>query len=328
MGQINNYEYIAKAALIQYPSIKGKLQYLGHSDNVTFCVETSSAKFLLRIHQSISKSNDDIWKKANIIESELMWLAALCREDNITVQEPVKNQADKWVTQILIDNTKNICCSLLRWIDGVISDVQRTQQQAYQLGLLMARLHQHGSQWELPSNFDRPLYDQNHFHVALSKLSPAILSGLIAAEHHQMLTAAVQKSVDIMNTLGRSPNIWGLIHADLHQGNYLFYDEQIRPIDFSLCGFGYYLYDIASALQYLSSEVRTSFFEGYRTIRALPKNHIEIAEAFFMMAVIEVFSNHVNNPQEHKWLAESVTYIAENHLYKYLKDESFLLKLY
>ena len=44
--------------------------------------------------------------------------------------------------------------------------------------------------------------------------------------------------------------------------------------------------------------------------------------------VIDVFSNHVNNPQEHKWIAESVTYIAENHVYKYLKDESFLLKLY
>ena len=34
---------------------------------------------------------------------------------------------------------------------------------------------------------------------------------------------------------------WGLIHADLHEGNYLFHNEQIRPIDFYRCGFGYYL---------------------------------------------------------------------------------------
>ncbi|EAZ89655.1 aminoglycoside phosphotransferase/kinase family protein [Crocosphaera chwakensis] len=162
-------------------------------------------------------------------------------------------------------------------MDGAISDTQRTPQQAYQLGLLMAQLHQHSSRWKLPSNFERPLYDANHFYASLSKLNS---------------------------------------------------NEQIRPIDFALCGFGYYLYDVASALQYLTSSIRFSFLEGYNTIRQLPENYIEIVEAFFILAVIDVFSNHVSNPKEHEWLAESVSYVCENHVSRFLRDEPFLFNLY
>jgi hypothetical protein len=60
--QINSYEHITKTALAQYSIIPEKLQYLGHSDNVTFSIKTLSEKFLLRIHQSVSRSDDNIWK--------------------------------------------------------------------------------------------------------------------------------------------------------------------------------------------------------------------------------------------------------------------------
>ncbi|MDJ0632659.1 MAG: phosphotransferase [Xenococcaceae cyanobacterium MO_188.B29] len=246
MAQINSYKPIAQAALNQYALVQGKLNFLGHSGNVTFSVEAPEGKFLLRIHQLISGIQDNIWQKPNIIESELRWLAALCRETDIKVQEPLQNQYGKWLTQVLGDNTTDVFyCSLLRWIDGVVSNAERTPHQAYQLGLLIAKLHQHSRQWKLPQNFERPVYDESHFRVALSKLAPAITSGLISAKSYRLLTAAVEKSEGIMKKLSRSPDIWGLIHADLHDGNYLFYNEQIRPIDFARCGFGYYLYDVA-----------------------------------------------------------------------------------
>ena len=59
MEQLNTYQCIAKAALNQY-GVYEKLQFLGHSQNVTFCVEALKDKFLLRIHQPISTSNDRI----------------------------------------------------------------------------------------------------------------------------------------------------------------------------------------------------------------------------------------------------------------------------
>ncbi|EAZ89656.1 protein kinase family protein [Crocosphaera chwakensis] len=108
MEKSNSYEHIAKTALKQYSIIPEKLQFLSHSDNVTFCIKTSSKNFLLRIHQSISGADDNIWKKPKIIESELMWLAALHSENNFTVQKPIKNKSGQWVTQVLVEGTKNI----------------------------------------------------------------------------------------------------------------------------------------------------------------------------------------------------------------------------
>lgn len=327
MTQINFYESIAKAALNQYSLVDEKIQFLGHSENVTFYIEVPAEKFLLRIHQPVSPSNDEIWQQPNIIKSELLWLAALSKDISVTVQEPIQNQQGEWVTQVLADNTQDIFyCSLLRWIDGNISETRRTSQQAYQLGSIIAQLHQHSSQWKLPHNFNRPILDENYFHASLKALYPAVSNNLISTEHYQLLTTATQKIEAKMKTLGRG-EIWGLIHADLHEGNYLFHNGEIRPIDFSRCGFGYYLYDIAQSLEHLLPEVRISFFEGYQTIRNLPENYLQIIEGFSIMASIEVFAFHANNPNEHEWLSNTVEYVAQNHIPKFLQNESFLLKI-
>ncbi len=46
------------------------------------------------------------------------------------------------------------------------------------------------------------------------------------------------------------------------------------------------------------------------------------------MALIDVFSFHVNNPKEHKWLSNEIKYVAEKLIPKYLQGESFLLNTY
>jgi Ser/Thr protein kinase RdoA (MazF antagonist) len=229
----------------------------------------------------------------------------------------------------LADETKEVFyCSLLHWIDGNILNGQRTPQQAYQLGLLLARLHQHSSQWQLPQNFVRPAYDKNRLQAALLALYPAVLQELISAEDYKTLEVAAYQVQGMIETLGQKQNVWGLIHADLHEGNYLLNNEEFCPIDFARCGFGYYLYDIASTLQYLLPTVRPSFIEGYQAIRKLPEHYLQITEGFFIMALIEVLSFHVNNPQEHKWIAETVPYVVKEHANLYLEGKSFLFDKY
>jgi Ser/Thr protein kinase RdoA (MazF antagonist) len=327
--QDNIYDYIAKAALDQYDTAQGKRYFLGHSGSVTFCIKTQDEKFLFRIHRPISTLQGDVWQRSQVIESELLWLAALHNDTEVVVQEPVRNLQNRWVTQVLADETGQVFyCSLLHWIDGNILNGQRTPEQAHQLGLLLARLHQHSSQWQLPENFVRPAYDQNRLQAALLALYPAVLQELISAEDYKTLEVAACQVQGMIETLGQKRNVWGLIHADLHEGNYLLHNEEFRPIDFARCGFGYYLYDIASSLQYLLPTVRPSFFEGYQTIRKLPEHYLQITEGLFIMALIEVLSFHVNNPQEHKWISETVPYIVKEHVHLYLESESFLFDKY
>ncbi|MGL4618230.1 MAG: hypothetical protein ACRCZS_04120 [Chroococcidiopsis sp.] len=100
MTQADIYDRIAKSALEQYGLDRGQCCFLGHSGNVTFRVETQQGKFLLRIHQAISSSHDDVWQKPEVIESELLWLAALHHDTKLVVQKPIINLQDRWVTPV------------------------------------------------------------------------------------------------------------------------------------------------------------------------------------------------------------------------------------
>lgn len=329
MKQISFYKSIAQTALEHYNLAQGQLKFLGHSGNVTFCIETQIGNFLLRIHQAIFPIQNDIWQSPEVIESELMWLNALAHDTEIVVQQPVRNLQQQWVTQVLLDESEEVFyCSLLCWIDGNIISTPLSSQQTYLLGSLLAKLHQHSSQWQIPPNFVRPVYDKNRFQVALSEFQKAVPLQLITAEDYNVLELAACRVQNIMESLSRTQDTWGLIHADLHDGNYLLHNQEIRAIDFGRCGFGYYLYDVASALQYLLPCVRASFFEGYQAIRRLPENYLQFTEGFLLFAIIEVLSFHVNNPQEYEAIAETVKYIVKEVIPPYIQGESFLFQQY
>ncbi|MEM1252811.1 MAG: phosphotransferase [Cyanobacteria bacterium P01_H01_bin.21] len=329
MTQASIYDDIAKFALDQYGLGQEQPSFLGHSESVTFRIQTQEEKFLLRIHQPISNTNDDVWQKPEVIESELLWLDALHYDTKLVVQKPIRNLQNRWITQVAGDRTtETFYCSLLHWVEGEILQSERTLQQAHQLGVLMAQLHQHSQQWDTPQNFSRPTYDRNRFNASLAKLYPAISQELISAENYAVLESAVNQVLEMMESLDHNQEVWGLIHADLHDGNYLSHGDEFRPIDFARCGFGYYLYDVASTLQYLSPAVRASFFEGYQTSQKLPENYIRIVEGFFIMAIIDVLSFHVSNPQEQQGVSDTVKDISKEHIPCYLRDESFLFDKY
>lgn len=327
MSQDSDYDHIAKVALNQYRLAQGRHYFLGHSENVTFRVETQAEKFLLRIHQPISASSENTWQRPEVIESELLWLDALALGTKLSVQKPVKNLQNRWVAQVA-ENTETFYCSLLRWSDGEIIESERTPQQAYQLGVLLSQMHHFSQQWQPPENFTRPAYDKSRFNTGLAKLYPAISIGLISAEDYGVLELAVRQNEAMMATLGQSQEVWGVIHGDLHDGNYLSYDNELRPIDFARCGFGYYLYDVASTLQYLYPAVRASFFEGYQSGQRLPENYIQVVEGFLILAMIDVLSFHVSNPQEQQGVSDTIREIAKEHIPLYLQHKSFLFDKY
>ncbi len=75
--------------------------------------------------------------------------------------------------------------------------------------------------------------------------------------------------------LGETADTFGLIHADLHQGNYVFKDGKVSAIDFDDCGWGHFIYDFAVTLSEVSvlhnySALRDGLLDGYQRIRPLP----------------------------------------------------------
>jgi Ser/Thr protein kinase RdoA (MazF antagonist) len=75
--------------------------------------------------------------------------------------------------------------------------------------------------------------------------------------------------------LGDTPDTFGLLHGDLHQGNYLFRGAEVSAIDFDDCGWGHFIYDVAVTLSEVSAlchypALREGLLAGYQRVRPLP----------------------------------------------------------
>lgn len=320
---------IAQVALTYYDLSDAQITLLGQSQNTTFQVETPTAdKFLLRLHigiESASNHSQNVWREPLVIHSELWWLNAIAHDTELKVPQPVQNRLGEWVTCFTHRELEDeISCSLLRWVEGEHLNNEPTSHQVCKLGKLMAQLHNHAACWSLPSTFSRPKHDAEQLGYAISQLGTLVQIGTISTEDYQVFQAAAAQVQTLMLKLRRAQNTWGLIHADIHQGNYIFHGEDVRPIDFSRCGFGFYLYDIGLSLGDIDAPLRTHFFEGYTSHRTLPADYQSIVEAFFVGATVENYAFLSANPREHEWLSRAVPYVVEHHLQPYLSGETFL----
>ncbi|MFX3650129.1 MAG: phosphotransferase enzyme family protein [Paenibacillus sp.] len=318
-----DYAKVAKEALHQYPIIWEKLVYLGKSDNVTFQVQTNdhNQKYLIKIHISTIS----IHSKGNVA-SELIWLEALVKDTNLVVPSPIRNFQGDLVTEISTDLSENtFMVTIHHWIHGSVLKREPTSNETENLALLMAALHKHSMQWTPPEGFNRPIYNSDHLYSSLNQLKQLVNLELISSEVFVYVEESAHKIANVIQSHKRLPSNWGIIHSDLHESNYVFYEDIPRPIDFSNCGYGFYLFDMAETFMHLSSENRKVFISSYSKVNQLQENYFELLEAFFIWSIIRTFAFHSLNSIEQPSLAEIFPSVIQNYFRKYLKGENFLL---
>jgi hypothetical protein len=189
---------------------------------------------------------------AAAVGSELDWLTALRADTGLSVPEPVRTTTGKLTTAAASpDVPEPRVCPLLRWMDGRVHSSVPRQVHLRRLGSVMARLHNHASQWCPPAGFARIRWDWETFFG-----DTMVYEGINAADAWDLIPADLRRKFDrvasgmqrVMTQLGDGADQVGLIHADLHLDNALFWRDDVRIIDFDDCGFGYWLYDIAVPL--------------------------------------------------------------------------------
>ncbi|KNB73058.1 phosphotransferase enzyme family protein [Brevibacillus reuszeri] len=317
------YAKVAKESLIQYPIICDELVYLGKSDNVTFLVHTNdeNQKYLIKIHISTSSN-----KTKDNIESELIWLEALDGDTDLFVPVPIRNLEGDLVTEIsTYHNDNKFIVTIHHWVNGEVLMREPTSNETANLALLMAALHKHSMQWNAPDGFNRPIYNSDHLYLSLNQLKHLLNLELMSSEAFAYVEESAHKIANVIQSHKRLQSNWGIIHSDLHESNYVFYEDIPRPIDFSNCGYGFYLFDMAETFLHLSFENRKIFIASYSKVHQLQENYIELLEAFFIWSIIRTFAFHSLNPIEHQSLAESFPSVIEDYFIKYLKGEHFLL---
>lgn len=297
-----------------------QIKFLGESDNVAFRVDTLDGEtFLLKSYKaSVSKK---------MIESEFLWLEGLAANNTIKVQRPVKNKMDEWTTKVEDETTgEHGYWTLQQWIEGEVLDQQPTDEELKKLAQLMGKLHKHAAKWTAPQKFERVSYDSNHLVGSLQQVERLLTVDAISMNDFQVIDETVKKIVELLTTLEKTPETWGVIHADLHESNYIFNEGEPYPIDFSSCGFGFYLYDIAETLLHLVPDNRKKFVSYYGQDHWLPDNHPILLEAFIIWAIIGNFAFLSRDETEHEGLSRAFPVFVEKYCKRFLKNERFLLE--
>jgi Ser/Thr protein kinase RdoA (MazF antagonist) len=191
-----------------------------------------------------------------------------------SVPGPVVNESGELVT---VTETAAVPgprpCVMLRWVPGRFVDDGLTPTHLRRVGRFMAGLHRQARSFTPPAGFVRPVVGDLSGDVA------AYVIGEIGDVCGRSAAADVARVVDgvaaALDDLGQAPETFGLLHADLHQENYLFNRGRVGAIDFDDCGWGHYAADLAVTLSEIEGRVNTdalrqALFAGYTEVAELP----------------------------------------------------------
>jgi Ser/Thr protein kinase RdoA (MazF antagonist) len=280
-SQVVRMRRMAVQALDAYPLAGPELRFIAHGENTTFRVDAKApdgpGRFLLRLHRPARHGRNI--DPAAAVDSELAWLTALRADTSLAVPEPFRTIGGNLTTVAAATEVPQPrVCSVLRWMDGRVHSAVPRPVHLRRLGAVMARLHEHATRWRSPPGFVRIRWDWETFFgdtMTYGGLNAAEVWDLLPDDLRRRFDRVAARMQHVMTRLGDAADSAGLIHADLHLDNALFWRGDVRVIDFDDCGFGYWLYDLAVALWELRDrpdyeQFRDGLIEGYTQHRPLP----------------------------------------------------------
>ena len=275
----------ARQAVTAYDFPDGAtLDLLKHRENTVFAVVHPSGKRLgaLRVHAPLYQS------EASIL-SEFQWMQAL---SDVGVRAPgvVAARNGKLVIPVKIaDLPEPRLCDVLEWVEGKPPSDEEIVDSFRTLGELHARCHNHASRWSLPAGFTRQRWDDTTLVAgAHHTVAPAWENWALSAEQRDLVLRCRDALRERLVRWGKDRERYGIIHSDLMPENLIVADDGVRLIDFDDAGFGWYLYDPASALLYYYGSdfyetLLQSWLNGYRSQRQLSDDELAEMPTFLLL---------------------------------------------
>ncbi len=238
-----SYSEILPQVLADYPLAVVHHEHVRTSENVVVKLQSEDGRFYaLRIRRIRGSCQQEQ------LMSELVFLHDLHEHTGTEIPTPVATRSGRLFCRITVDGDTYMC-TVFTWVAGVhvgANDV--TLLHMASMARAVALLHRFSFEYRPPEGFVRPVYDEEWFFGANSWSTDRDFTGrLTPADTAYLLT--FNKTLHAhMRNYPKNADSFGLIHYDLHVGNFLFHKTSATMIDFDECGFGYYLFDLAHIL--------------------------------------------------------------------------------
>lgn len=272
---------LARLALTRWEGAFDRVELIKYRENAVFsALRSDGVKVAVRIHRHGYHSDAALL-------SELHWMQALadagiavppiipaaCGSPFISVEAPgipEPRQVDLlgWMTGVPVGSAE----------EGLVLDAASAERLYFDAGALAATVHDKTHAMALPESFTRHAWDADGL------IGEAPLWGrfwelaALSAEQRELLLRACARARRDLEAFGSEPGHYGLIHADFVPENLLSEEGRLKLIDFDDSGFGWHMFELATALYFNLDEpfyraIRQALFAGYRSVRALPAEH-------------------------------------------------------
>ena len=321
-GQALRLRSMALVALERYDLPLKRLRLVTNELNGIFRVDTTGGRtYALRV------CAPEAGHSLPEIRSELMWLAALRRDTDLNVLQPIATRTGETVTTVEAPGVPQARhCVLFSWVPGPNLAERLTPANLFKLGVLSARLHDHAATFAPPEGFWRKAADSVFPFGDPVVLFDDAYRDLVPPERFEVFQRAlaqIEGVIQELYTAGDNPRV---IHHDLHQWNVKVYRGRLHALDFEDMMWGHPVQDVAITLYHLRSHedfpaLRAAFQQGYASELPWPEAYLGQIEALMAGRALDLANFAIQDPNAH-WRQKMPAFLArtEKRLCAFLEN--------
>ncbi len=264
-----------------------QFQFVQKVENMVFSAQRFGERVFLRLTSPLRRNRDEI-------TAELAWIDFL-HKDGLSVIRPIKNSDGHLCITAHTSKNQRFEAVVFAEVVGSHPSPETAQSPAFlfRLGSIIAKMH-------LSSiKCGRTFLREDWFHER------GLRNARLAAEttnSHLELKSQLLASIAWMESLSKSQNNYGLVHADLGTQNlFVNSDGDITIMDFDDSCFHWFAFDLAIVIFALAARSRHERFDkteqqwlhdlltGYRSVRELDREEEAKIPRFIHFACLRLF---------------------------------------
>lgn len=261
-----------------------QVTFVAARENTVYRVDHEQGVFALRFHRKGYRTDAQLG-------AELDWMARL-HDGGLSVPAPVRSLSGH-----MLERVDGFQVDVLTWLDGdtfeaVLDRADPAQQRAmfFALGRTMAQLHDVSDAWPHAAHCTRPSWDCDGLLGETPLWDRFWDNPDLSADEKAMFLEFRRHAAHVLQDQGKALD-YGLIHADLVPVNVMWTGTSVHVIDFDDGGFGYRVFEVATALlkhrahpQF--AQFQEGLIEGYTSQRSLSMDHLPLFLALRAMTYV------------------------------------------
>ncbi len=246
------------------------LRFLRYNENYIYQGRLGDREVIVRITHRTHRDRGEL-------EAELDFVDFLSQH-GVQVGQPYSSAQDHLVEQL--DDDSRFCASVFQKAEGASpsNPAEFTPDLLREWGAVLGKMHRLAKVYKPRSKTLRKPWQQDAGFLL-------VLQNIDAKD--ELLYLRFLKYVEWINSLEKSVDTYGLVHGDLHHGNFFVHQGKITAFDFDDASYHFFIHDFAAAICGLISfheRIGVPFdagvhaqwlLQGYETEHVLPNLWLE-----------------------------------------------------